>query len=268
MSMAGTFTGGEKMEFLAEYQGRRGNIVIMQDRDTGARGYYEAGVFQSHATPDGTSLFAYVHLMESLLRPAENILLLGCAAGSLATMLCRQGKRVTLVDDNPVSFFIARQFFGLPEAVTCVVEDFQDFLIEEQTSFDAIGIDIGGPNFRYDEVLDPYACRAIRSRLAPGGRIAMNLVVPDHMAAFPDRILAMLTADDLSGWTYDEPGEPNRNVILSAVPDKRSCLHPSGGTIPAQMHMVQWEIRRQRLHLEALPSAQRIIAMPRRKVTT
>jgi spermidine synthase len=105
------------MHCLASFPSRRGEIVIMEHRASGARSYYENGVFQAHATPGGTSIFAYVHLMTHLLRRAENVLVLGCASGSLATMLWGCGKRVTLVDDNPVSFEIARHFFGLPAEI-------------------------------------------------------------------------------------------------------------------------------------------------------
>ena len=70
----------------------------MEDRETGARSYYEDGVFQSHAKPNGISLFAYVHLMARLLWPADDVLLLGCAAGSLA--LCIHSRRRPWVADS------------------------------------------------------------------------------------------------------------------------------------------------------------------------
>jgi SAM-dependent methyltransferase len=248
------------MRFLASFQGRRGEIVIMEDLDTGARSYYEAGVFQSHATADGTSSFSYVHIMARLLRRCSDVLLLGCAAGSLATMLSRQGKRVTLVDDNAVSFDIARQFFSLPDNVTCVVEDFHAFLGHGPTCFDGIGIDIGAASIRFDEEFDPHTCREIRTRLAPGGRIAMNMVAEHDIDPVPDRILAMLADDDLRGWIYDRPGERNRNAVLSVVPEKRPCtgvLHDTGAI---HVEKIEWKMRCQRLHIADLPDARRFAA--------
>jgi len=248
------------MRFLASFQGRRGEIVIMEDLDTGARSYYEDGVFQSHAMADGTSSFSYVHVMARLLRRCNNVLLLGCAAGSLATMLSRQGKHVTLVDDNAVSFEIARQFFNLPDEVVCVVEDFHAFLGREPTCFDGMGIDIGAASIRFDEEFDLHTCREIRARLAPGGRIAMNMVVEHDIDAVPDRILAMLAADDLRGWLYDQPGEPNRNAVLSVVPEKRPCsgvLHDTGAV---HVEKIEWKLRRQRLHMADLSDARRFVA--------
>ncbi|MCX7309983.1 MAG: class I SAM-dependent methyltransferase, partial [Afipia sp.] len=240
------------MQFLANFEGRRGKIVLIQDRQTGALSYYEEGVFQSHATPDGMSLFSYVHLMAQLLQKATDVLVLGCAAGSLATMLHRQGKRVTLVDDNPVSFEIARQFFKLPQDVTCIIQDFEEFLAEQKTCFDGIAIDVGGPAFRFDETFDHFTCRAIRSRLLKGGRIVMNVFAAHDVDPLPDRILAMLAADDLQGWVHDQPGKPDRNVVLSAAPEKsrpRVPYHPGTNAVEA----VVWTTRHQRIFLNALP---------------
>lgn len=237
------------MRFLASFDGRRGEIAIIEHRETGARSYYEDGVFQSQATPDGISLFAYVHLMARLLQSACDVLLLGCAAGSLATMLHCQGKHVTLVDDNPLSFDIARQFFGLPNEVVCVVENFRDFLATKRACFDGIGIDIGAPDMRFDEEFEPYVCRAVRSRLAPGGQISMNIVVSHDIDSEPDRILAMLAAHDLSGWIYDRPGKIGRNAILAAVPGKWPSLGPRLDSGDPHIERLEWHRRRPRLHL-------------------
>jgi hypothetical protein len=202
---------------------------------------------------DGTSSFSYVHIMARLLTRCSNVLLLGCAAGSLATMLSRQGKHVTLVDDNSISFDIARQFFGLPADVACIVEDFHAFLGRGQTCFDGIGIDIGAPSIRFDEEFDLPTCRDVRARLAPGGRITMNMVAEHDIDAVPDRILAMLAGHDLHGWIYDQPGEPDRNAILSVVPEKRPCAGALRETHAIHLEKIEWKIRRQRLHISDLP---------------
>jgi hypothetical protein len=107
------------MRLLGRYQGRCGQIEVVEFLQDGSRLYFEDGVHQSKAAPDGESHYTYVKLMDALLAPAANILLLGCGGGTLGTMLFRQGKRVTIVDHNPVSFVIARQFFALIFANSC-----------------------------------------------------------------------------------------------------------------------------------------------------
>lgn len=247
------------MRSLATFDGRRGEIAIIENRETGARSYFEDGVFQSEATPDGISLFAYVHLMARLLWPACDVLLLGCAAGSLATMLQLQGKRVTVVDDNPLSFDIARQFFGLPSEVVCVVEDFRDYLARQRACFDAIGIDIGAPGMRFDEQFNPDVCQTVRSRLATKGQIVMNIVASHDIDPKPDRVLAMLAADDLNGWIYDRPGKINRNAILAAVPWNWPYLGPRLDRDNRHIERVEWRCRRERRRLgtENLPHTAR-----------
>ena len=96
---------------LGRYQGRNGAIEIVECSADGTRIYFEEGVRQSQATPDGESVFSYVRLMDELLHRATNILVLGCGGGSLATRLARLGKELTIVDNNPISFVIAREIF-------------------------------------------------------------------------------------------------------------------------------------------------------------
>jgi hypothetical protein len=52
---------------LGCYQGKNGQIEIVECSWDGTRVYFEAGVRQSQATPDGESVFTYVKLMDELL---------------------------------------------------------------------------------------------------------------------------------------------------------------------------------------------------------
>ena len=55
------------MRLLGRYQGRNGEIEIVECSADGTRIYFEEGVRQSQATPDGESVFSYVKLMDELL---------------------------------------------------------------------------------------------------------------------------------------------------------------------------------------------------------
>lgn len=55
------------MKLLGRYQGRNGQIEIVECSWDGTRAYFEQGVRQSQATPDGESVFTYVKLMDELL---------------------------------------------------------------------------------------------------------------------------------------------------------------------------------------------------------
>src|SRR6266540_1637018 len=90
-----------QMRLLGRYQGRNGAIEIVECSADGTRIYFEEGVRQSQATPDGESVFSYVKLMDELLHRSTNILVLGCGGGNLATRLARLGKGLVTVHDQP-----------------------------------------------------------------------------------------------------------------------------------------------------------------------
>jgi spermidine synthase len=207
------------MRLLGRYQGRNGQIEVVEFQKDGSRLYFEEGVHQSKAAPDGESHYTYVKLMEALLTPATNILVLGCGGGTLGTMLFRQGKRVTIVDHNPISFVIARKFFALPDGVSCVVSDFREFLFRNTAEFDGIAIDVGGPGFSFSDEFDSPTCRAVRVALAPRGRIAMNMLADHDFDPAPDRIARRLSGGNLPAQIFDEPGIPSRNAVIACVPE-------------------------------------------------
>jgi len=69
------------MLLLGKFQGKNGQIEVVEYLCDGTRAYFEEGVRQSQATPDGESVFTYVKIMETLLGPASNFSMLGCVVG-------------------------------------------------------------------------------------------------------------------------------------------------------------------------------------------
>src|ERR1035438_4908882 len=66
------------VKLLGRYQGKNGQIDIVECSWDGTRVYFEEGIRQSQATPGGESVFTYVKLMDELLSRSEQILVLGC----------------------------------------------------------------------------------------------------------------------------------------------------------------------------------------------
>jgi SAM-dependent methyltransferase len=234
------------VRLLGRYQGKNGEIEIVECLRDGTRIYFEEGVRQSQATPDGESVFTYVKLMDELLYRSTNILILGCGGGNLATRLARLGKRLTIVDNNPISFVIAHKFFGLPDDLRCMVSDFRKFIYQDDTLYDGIAIDVGGPGFRFNEEFDTETCDAIRARLAPGGRIVMNVLVTNDIDPMPDRIAARLAGDSLRVWIVDEQGIEDRNAIITCLPGKQLSARPVFNDV-MRNNNERWSIRRGRL---------------------
>jgi spermidine synthase len=234
------------VQLLGRYQGRNGAIEIVECSADGTRIYFEEGVRQSQATPDGESVFSYVRLMDELLHRATNILVLGCGGGNLATRLARLGKTLTVVDNNPISFVIAQRYFGLPDGLPLMVSDFRKFVLDDDLLYDGIAIDVGGPDFHFDNEFDVETCDAIRARLTPGGRIVMNVLVANDIDPVPDRIAARLAGDRMSTWIIDEQGVLDRNAIITCVPETQLNARPALAEV-MQNRLERWSIRRGRL---------------------
>ena len=244
------------VRLLGRYQGRNGEIEIVECPQSGTRIYFEQGVRQSQATPDGESVFTYVRLMDELLSRSANILVLGCGGGNLATRLTHLGKNLTIVDNNPISFVIAQKFFALPDDLLCIVSDFRKFVFEDSALYDGIAIDIGGPGFRFNDEFDAETCEAIRARLAPGGRIVMNVTVPNDIDPTPDRIAARLAGDGLRVWIIDEQGIEDRNAIIACLPERQLNARPALQEV-MESTSERWSIRRGRLRSQDLACGSR-----------
>jgi spermidine synthase len=244
------------VRLLGRYQGRNGEIEIVECSWDGTRIYFEDGVRQSQATSDGESVFTYVKLMDELLHRSNNILVLGCGGGNLATRLAGLGKRLTIVDNNPISFVIAHKFFALPDDLPCMVSDFRRFIYEDDTFYDGIAIDVGGPGFQFNDEFDTETCDAVRARLAPGGRIVMNVTVLNDIDPTPDRIAARLAGDSLRVWIVDEQGIEERNAIIACLPEKQLNAR-SGLNDILHGNLEKWSIRRGRLHRRDLACGSR-----------
>jgi spermidine synthase len=234
------------LKLLGRYQGRNGQIDIVECSWDGTRVYFEEGVRQSQATPGGESVFTYVKIMDELLSRSEQILVLGCGGGNLATRLSRLGKRLTIVDINPISFMLAHRYFDLPDEVPCIVSDFRKFVLEDREYYDGIAIDVGGPGFCFTEEFDAETCDAIRARLAPGGRIVMNVMVAHDVDPTPDRIAARLAGEDLRVWIVDEQFIEDRNAVIACIPQKTIGSRAALDRVMRHSHE-QWAIRRGRL---------------------
>lgn len=212
------------MRIIARFSGPTGEIRILEERATGARLYCEGGVNQSRVLAGGASGIAYVTLMGDLMAGQGDVLLLGCGGGNLASMLHRQGRRVTVVDTNALSFQLARTFFWMPQGVECITRDMREYVRTEPRRFSAIGIDVGGPRFSYPKVLDPETVAHARNLLSPGGRITINISCVEPSDTMPYRIADVFAATGLGVWVYKENDPEEVNAIVLASSRRETSL--------------------------------------------
>jgi spermidine synthase len=167
-----------------------GTIHVFKRRKNGAIIYEQRGCQQSEADNNGVSFASYIHAIFALIQQskAQKILLIGCAGGTLATMLARANKNVTVIDVNPASFRLARQYFSLPNNVHCEIADGKSFLQSNVQIYDAIVIDAyhGGhipahlKSFRFYSL--------VRERLSQRGALFANIHVGHAFDRRVDRI--------------------------------------------------------------------------------
>jgi hypothetical protein len=205
------------MEILGRFDGRNGQITIAQERKTGARLYVEKGVKQSYVLPGGLAGLDYVRLMVRVLEGAPDVILFGCGGGALASELHKRGCRVTVVDDNPISFEIARRYFWMPSSILCVADGMAEFLEKASGKYAAIGVDVGGPSFDYDSTLDTRTCALIGRRVANGGSVAVNIARGWAQDTTLVRIADRLFNEGLDAKIFEEDPRKGRSALIVAT---------------------------------------------------
>src|SRR4029078_4566704 len=105
--------------------------------------YEQKGGYQTTADCNGVSVAAHIHAPYGLTRqrPGKSVLMIGCGGGTLGTMLARAGRRVSIVEIDPVSFTLAKLYFCLPRNVSCHVGDGLAFMQQKRRRYDVLIVD-------------------------------------------------------------------------------------------------------------------------------
>lgn len=208
-----------------------GNIKIIQSNKDGTITFYQGEVFQSQVDKKGTSTCAYIHAMKDIMLAGKpkRALVIGCAGGTLATLLHREGCSVTLVDVNDYAFTLARRYFKLPKAVECITADGYTYLRESDLPFDAIAVDafngrgVIPPSMRKKEFF-----RLVKDAIGNSGVVVMNVMTAHDLDREADRIAEKMAQANMPVLLYDSPGQQDRNTLVTggAVP---LLTWPQGG---------------------------------------
>jgi spermidine synthase len=190
-------------------------INIEQEMRTGAIAYWQGEYYQSRADKDGVSLLDYIHALFGLMvqTPAKRVLMIGCAGGSLATMLTRDSRKIMTVDVNPQAFAIARRYFALPDSVECRVVDGLEYLRATRRTFNAIVLDAFHGGYLPEELISDAFFALARKRLQKHGAIFVNVhVVNGNQAA--DQVAARMAESFPVVRILDRPAKKIRNAIV------------------------------------------------------
>ncbi len=196
-----------------------GEITILKFRKTGALLYSQGGWYQSEADRQGISTASYIHAIFAMLRQAgsRDVLMIGCGGGTLATMLRLSGVKVTIVDVNPQSFKIARQYFRMPDDVRCHVSDGRQFLIKHPKQYDAIVLDAYQSDRIPSHLCTPDFFLLARLHLSgPRAFLIANVHVSDDLDQTPDRFATEMQRVWKDVRILDARGTVNRNALVMA----------------------------------------------------
>jgi spermidine synthase len=217
---------------LAKRRSRFGPAIRIEEEKAGVIAYLQGGYYQSRTDKDGVSLLEYVHALFGLLHQmrVQTVLVIGCAGGSLATMLTRVGCDVVAIDLDPQAFVLARRYFGLPGQVECVVVDGFDYMFATRRRFDAIVVDAfhGGrvASKLMSEAFFLQACK----RLRKGGAILANVHVARDSDPIAERVASRMRVASSHVRILDRPGGRYRNAIVAsgavATLEKPALLMP------------------------------------------
>src|SRR5579884_3092849 len=179
------------MIVLEELDTEFGNIRVTRSKNDGTCTYYQDDCFHSQVNTDGISTCGYVHVMHSIVRQsgARNVLMIGCAGGTLGTMLHHLGCQVTVVDINHHAFTLARKYFQMPEEIQCIADDGYSYLHKTDQHYGAIAIDaIDSDGTVPEQFTTENFFQVARKVLRPSGVVVMNAMIAHDMDMLADSI--------------------------------------------------------------------------------
>lgn len=223
-------------------------INIFHNPTTGVTIYEVGGCHQSSADNEGTSLASYIHAIFGLLiqAKAKDILIIGCGGGTLGTMLVRASCKTTIVDVDPVSFTIARNYFALPPSVVCHVADGENFLRDDTQTYDALVLDAFHGEQIPPHLQTPEFFSLVQKRLTPAGAVFANIRVGHDFDKGPDLVAKSMRTVWTDVRVLDAAGVCGRNAIVMAgqvskLREPKLLVRPK-----TDSHLISFELERLR----------------------
>jgi SAM-dependent methyltransferase len=141
--------------------------------------------------------------------------MIGCGGGTLGTMLARAGRQVSIVDIDPVSFTVAKRYFGLPRKVACYVGDGLGFMQKTRRRYDVLIVDAFRGEKIPEHLQDAAFFEAAGRCLRRNGIALVNICLERKSDPIADRIAAGFKE---RGWPVrllDSPGGERNAVVVA-----------------------------------------------------
>lgn len=169
-----------------------GDLVVSDHR--GVRYLFLNGVQQGSMIGD-VSHARYAYGLERLATAKgipKTVLIWGLGAGVYARAMAEAGSQVTVIEIDPMSEKVAREYFGLPASVKVVIGDARTETVRLTEKYDVIVLDAFSGDSPPFHLLTREAFADLKERLAPDGLVVANVV--GGVAGEASRIVSSVVA--------------------------------------------------------------------------
>lgn len=170
------FYKNEAYPVTARVPSSYGDLVVSDYR--GARYLFLNGVQQGSLIGD-VSHARYAYGLERLTTARgipKNVLIWGLGAGVFARALAEAGIDVTVIEIDPMSEKVAREYFGLPASVKVIIGDARTETLNLKDKYEVIVLDAFSGDTPPFHLLTKEAFEDLKKCLAPNGLIVANIV--------------------------------------------------------------------------------------------
>jgi spermidine synthase len=223
-----------------------GDLVVSDHR--GVRYLFLNGVQQGSLVGD-VSFARYAYGLErfaTLKGTPKSMLIWGLGAGVYARAMAEAGTHVTVIEIDPMSEKVAREYFGLPASVKVIVGDARTETARLQEKYDVIILDAFSGDSPPFHLLTREAFADLQKVLAPGGLIVANIV--GGVAGEAARLVSSVVKTMETVFGPTQVFSPNWQLTGRQNPNFVSTMFLVAGEIPANVApftlKVSEEIRR------------------------
>lgn len=221
---------GRTWQVEASFGSLFGTVKILKSKPDGADGqflriYFQDGLTQNTVDSNGRSMSFYTYALEALAyayRPEmRSALVLGLGAGIVPMQLARRGVGVEVVEIDPASLRVARDFFGFDAGRARVHHaDARAFVRRCSHQFDVVVVDLFHGDGTPDYLVTREFFRDLKNCLAEGGVAVFNtfadLERPTSYAHFLATLHAELPAITLYRPDWSRAVHLNSFVVAGA----------------------------------------------------
>lgn len=225
--------------------------------------YFQDGMVQNTVDSTGKSMSFYTHALEALAaayRPElRSALVLGLGAGIVPMRLAERGVSVDVVEIDPASPRVARQYFGFNPAHARVYQaDARTFLRSCPRRYDAIVVDLFHGDGTPDYLVTREFFRDLRRCLADGGVAVFNTFADLERPAAYAHFLVTLRAELPHSALYRPhwPGSMHVNsFVVAGAAQLSDPVRVTLDQVPERHNASLWEMLATPLAPGAVPLA-------------